>query len=707
MRGFWSRNLGLIVPVLMAMSILVIVVPLPAALLDLLLSANIAASVMILLTAMYVRKPLDFNVFPSLLLGTTLARLVLNVASTRLILTRGGIEGTSAAGDVIRVFGDFVAGGQVAVGLILFVILIAIQFLVITKGATRISEVAARFALDGMPGRQMAIDADVQAGLLTAEAARQRRGEVAAQADFYAAMDGAGKFVRGDALAGIVITLINIVGGLYMGLVESGMSFSEAVLVFTRLTIGDGLVTQVPAFLVSLASGLLVTRTSAESDLPGDVIGQLFVRPEALAISAAFLGVLSFTGLPRLPLLCLAAGLGVAAISVSRGRAQTPAEPAAAPPEAVPRKAAPQPEDNLFVDPMELELGYGLIRLADAAAGGDLLDRVTRIRHRIAQDMGIILPRVRIRDNIRLSQRQYQIRIHDVAVAWGEAFPEGLLAIENSATSGQIPGIATTEPGSGRPAVWIEPVQRERAEALGYSVVEPAAVIATHVTEIVRRHGDELLSRQQVHQLLDNLRQHSPKVVEELIPDVLRPAHVHQVLCNLLRERVPVRNLEIVLQTLGDHADRTRDLDLLTEYVRQALGRTICQQYRDRDRVLRVVTLDPLVEAEIAAALEAGERGLVIRLPPDQAEAIVREIARALESLTVAGWPPVLLTTAEVRRAVRQITATALPSLAVLSLNEITRDTRVELAGNVVTDVWPREPARSLTRAGPQAIAPG
>jgi flagellar biosynthesis protein FlhA len=701
MRGFWSRNLGLIVPALMAMSILVIVVPLPAALLDLLLSANIAISVMVLLTSLYVRKPLDFSVFPSLLLGTTLARLVLNVASTRLILTRGGFDGTGAAGDVIRVFGDFVAGGQVAVGFIIFIILIAIQFLVITKGATRISEVAARFALDGMPGRQMAIDADLQAGLLTAEAARQRRSEVAAQADFYAAMDGAGKFVRGDALAGIVITLINIIGGLYMGLVESGMSFAEAVLVFTRLTIGDGLVTQVPAFLVSLASGLLVTRTSAESDLPGDVIGQLFVRPEALAISAAFLGMLSFTGLPRLPLLCLAGGLAAAAILVSRGPGQTPAEPAAAIPEAVPRKPAPQPEDNLFVDPMELELGYGLIRLADAACGGDLLERVTRIRHRIAQDMGIILPRVRIRDNIRLGQRQYQIRIHDVAVAWGEAFPEGFLAIESSATSGRVPGIAATEPGSGRPAVWIEPSQRERAEALGYSVVEPAAVIATHVTEIVRRHGDELLSRQQVHQLLDNLRQHSPKVVEELIPDVLRPAHVHQVLCNLLRERVPIRNLEIVLQTLGDYADRTRDLDLLTEYVRQALARTICQQYRDRDRVLRAVTLDPLIESEIAGAVEPGERGLAIRLPPYETEAIVQGIARSIDILTATGWPPVLLTTAEARRAVRQITAAALPSLAVLGFNEITRDTRVELAGNVGTDILPREPSRSLSRAGP------
>jgi flagellar biosynthesis protein FlhA len=390
------------------------------------------------------------------------------------------------------------------VGLIIFVILIAIQFLVITKGATRISEVAARFALDGMPGKQMAIDADLQAGLLNAESARKRREEVAAQADFYGAMDGASKFVRGDAIASIVITLINIVGGMYIGMVEQGMPLREASHVFTKLTIGDGLVTQVPAFLISLAAGLLVTRTSADSDLSNDIIGQMFIRPEAMGVSAVFLAALSFTGLPKLPLLALGGGLCALTVVLSRSRRIRQAIVQEQTAKKVQERPAPKPEDNLFVDPMELELGYGLIRLADANAGGDLLDRVTRVRHKIAQELGMILPKVRIRDNIRLDQRQYQIKIHDVPVAWGTIFADGLLAIDSGATSGRLPGVATTEPAFGRPAYWIETAQRDRAELLGYNVVEPSAVIVTHLTEVVRRHSDELLSRQQVHQLLEN-----------------------------------------------------------------------------------------------------------------------------------------------------------------------------------------------------------
>ena len=691
LRGFWSRYRGLIVPALMATSILVIVVPLPAALLDLLLSGNITISVVILLTTMYVSRPLEFSVFPSLLLGTTLARLVLNVASTRLILTRGGLDGTGAAGGVIQAFGEFVAGGQVAVGLIIFVILIAIQFLVITKGATRISEVAARFALDGMPGKQMAIDADLQAGLLNAETARKRREEVAQQADFYGSMDGASKFVRGDAIASIVITLINIVGGMYIGMVEQGMPFREAVLVFTKLTIGDGLVTQVPAFLISLAAGLLVTRTSVDSDLPGDIIGQIFIRPEALGVAAVFLGALSLTGLPRLPLIALGGGLSTAAVILSRSKRATAAmkqEQSAKKPQ---EKPAPKPEDNLFVDPMELELGFGLIRLADAAAGGDLLDRVTRVRHKIAQELGMILPKVRIRDNIRLDQRQYQIKIQDVPVAWGTIFPDGLLAIDSGTTSGKLPGVATTEPAFGRPAFWIETQQRERAELLGYNVVEPSAVIVTHLTEVVRRHSDELLSRQQVHQLIENLKQHSPKVVEELIPEVLKAHHVHQVLSNLLRERVPIRNLETILETLGDYADRTKDLGLLTEFVRHSLSRTICQQYRDKERVLRVVTLDPGLEDIISAGVEYGERGMTIKLSPQVAEAVTKGIAAELEHLTGPGFPPVVLTTPQIRAALRQITSAALPDLIVMSLNEVTRDTHVESAGQVGIEILNKE----------------
>lgn len=691
LRGFWARNRGLIFPVLIATSVLVIVVPLPPVLLDLLLSANITVAVLILLTTIYVTKPLEFSVFPSLLLGTTLARLVLNVASTRLILTQGATDGTAAAGGVIQAFGEFVAGGQIAVGLIIFLILIAIQFLVITKGATRISEVAARFALDGMPGKQMAIDADLNAGLVNAEQAKKRREDVAQQADFYGAMDGASKFVRGDAIASIVITVINVVGGVFIGMVNHDMPLREAMMVFTKLTIGDGLVTQVPAFLISLAAGLLVTRTSVESDLSSDIIGQMFIHPEAMGVAAVFLSALSFTGLPKGPLLLLGGGLVAIGLSLSRARKQQKVVVQDEVAKKAHERPAPKPEDNLFVDPMELELGYGLIRLADAGSGGDLLERVTRVRHKVAQELGIILPKVRIRDNIRLEQRHYQIKIQDVPVAWGDCYADGMLAIDTGATSGKIAGMATTEPAFGRPAVWIEASQRERAELMGYSVVEPSAVIVTHLTEVVRQHSDELLSRQQVHQLLENLKVHSPKILEELIPDVLKTAQVHQVLSNLLRERVPIRNLETILETLGDYADRTKDLGILTEYVRHALSRTICQQYRDANRVIYLVTLDPALEDILSAGIEYSERGMLIKLSPQVAEAITRGIVAQVDRLVSAGRPPVVLCSPQVRSALKQITTAAIPTLSVLSLNEITRDTQVEAVGQVGIGVLNRD----------------
>lgn len=689
LRGLLSRNRGLIFPVLIVASVLVIIAPLPPVLLDLLLACNITIAVIILLTTIHVSKPLEFSVFPAVLLATTLARLVLNVASTRLILTRGADDGTRAAGGVIEAFGNFVAGGEgeVVVGLIIFVILIAIQFLVITKGATRISEVAARFALDGMPGKQMAIDADLNAGLVTQEEAKSRRQEITQQADFYGAMDGASKFVRGDAIASIVITLINIGGGFYIGMVKHNMPFRQAVEVFTTLTIGDGLVTQVPAFLISLAAGLIVTRTSSESNLPFDVVTQLFRHPQAMFLASLFLLALSFTGLPAAPLLVLGAGCFAIGLSLQRNKKIEKTVQQEEQVQQAQAKPEPQPEDSLSVDPLELELGVGLIRLADPGSGGDLLERVTRVRHKVAQELGIILPKVRIRDNIRLDQRQYQIKIRDVPVAWGDAFPEGLLAIDTGATNGDVPGIDTIEPAFGRPARWIEEDQRERAELMGYSVVEPSAVVITHLTEVVRDHSAELLSRQQVHGLLDNLKETSPKVVEELIPDLLKTSQVHQVLTNLLRERVPIRDLETILETLGDYADRTKVLGILTEYVRNALSRTICQQYRDQNRVLRVVTLHPSLEDILAAGFDYGEAGLVIKLSPQIAEAVVQEAARRLEPLTATGHPPVICCSPQVRAGLKQITSAALPKIAVLSLNEITRDTEVESVGQMGVDI--------------------
>ena len=664
-------------------SVLIIISPMPPIVLDLMLSMNITIAVIILLTTIYVVRPLDFSVFPAILLGTTLARLVLNVASTRLILSRAATAGTQAAGGVIQAFGEFVAGGEIAIGLIIFVILIAIQFLVITKGATRISEVAARFALDGMPGKQMAIDADLNAGLLSAEQAKIRREEVTQQADFYGSMDGASKFVRGDAIASIVITLVNIVGGLYVGVVVNGMQLGEAAAIFTKLTIGDGLVTQIPAFLISLAAGLIVTRTSSDSNLPGDVVNQLFRHPEAMFLASLFLFSLAFTGLPATPLIVLSLGCAFIGFNLRKSKQQQLVQKAVEQEQVSQKKPEAKPEDNLIVDPLEMDLGVGLLRLADPAAGGDLLDRVTKVRQKIAQEMGIILPKVRLRDNIRLDQRQYQIKIRGIPVAWGETFPEGYLAIDTGATSGEIPGIDTIEPAFGRPARWIEEHLRERADMLGYSVVEPTAVLITHLTEVVKEHSSEILTRQQVHQLIDNLKDSSAKVVEELIPDVLKTSQVHQVLSNLLKERVPIRDLETILQSLGDYADRTKDLTILTEYVRNSLCRVICQQYRDSNRVLRVITLDPGLEDVLAAGFDYGERGLVIKLSPQLAEAMVRALAEQLQKLIAVGQHPVVLCSPQVRAGLKQITQAALPRLAVLSLNEVTRDTEVESLGQV------------------------
>ncbi|ODA30853.1 flagellar biosynthesis protein FlhA [Planctopirus hydrillae] len=697
---------SLLMPGLFVMSILVIIAPLPPVVLDVLLAGNITLAVVILLTTIYVSKPLDFSVFPSLLLGTTLARLVLNVASTRLILTRANIDGTSAAGEVIEAFGEFVAGGQLVVGIILFVILVVIQFVVITKGSSRISEVAARFALDGMPGKQMAIDADLNAGAITQEVAKARRLEITQQADFYGAMDGAGKFVRGDAIAGIIITLINVLGGIIIGMFMHGMPFEEAIKVYTTLTIGDGLVSQVPAFLISLASGLLVTRSSSESNLSKETLGQLFRHSETLFVSSAFVGAMAFTGLPMMPLLSLSMALAVAGYflraSQEKGKLQ---KAQAETQEAAAAKPQPRPEDHLGVEPLEVELGFGLIRLADPASNGDLLDRVTRVRNKIAQELGLVLPKIRIRDNVRLEQNEYQIKLKDTPIAWGAVYPTGLMAIDTGLTTGRIPGMDARDPAFDRPAVWIEPSQNERAQLLGYSVVEPAAVIVTHLTEIVRSYADELLSRQQVHQLIDTLKAKAPKLLEDLVPDVLKIGVIHQVLANLLRERIPIKDLETILETLGDYIDRTKDIAILTEYVRHSLSRTICQQYRDSQRTLHVVTLEPAVEDTLSAGIEFTERGMLVKLSPQIVESFTQELAKQLEKLVQFGRPPVLLCGPQLRAGVRQMTSSTLPRLAVISLNEITRDTAVEPHG--VIGIAAIRPARPNMMPAPQADLTG
>ncbi len=673
-----ARLQDLILPVGLVCSVLVIIVPLPAGLMDVLLSANITMAVIILLTTIYVKTPLEFSIFPSLLLATTLLRLVLNVATTRLILTRAAADGPGAAGQVVQEFGRFVAGEQIVVGLIIFAIIVVIQFVVITKGATRISEVAARFALDGMPGRQMAIDADLNAGIIDEKEAQRRREEITRQADFFGAMDGASKFVRGDAIAGIIITLINIIGGLIIGVLQAGMPLEQAVSVFTTLTIGDGLVSQVPAFLISLAAGLLVTRSSQPSNLPTEFIGQLFSRPQALAVAGGFLALLVLTNLPKLPLTALGAScLGLAWMLRQRAaRVQAVEEAKKKAEQAKPQEA--RVEDYLAVDPMEIELGVGLIRLADPKRGGDLLDRIQRVRQKIAADIGVILPKVRVRDNIRLEQYQYRIKIADVPVAEGMIYPHLLLALDSGLARGPIEGMPTKDPAFGTSAFWIDPSQRDMAELKGYTVVEPASVLATHLTETVRRHADELLTRDAAKHLINELKQTSPAVVEELIPGVMKLAEVQQVLQMLLREQVPIRNLASILETLGDYAPRTKDPILLTEYVRHRLARTLSTRYRDAEGVLHVVTLDPALEERIRAAVEHSEHGLIVRLTPQAIEGICRAIGQEIQRLSSEGRPPVVLVSPQIRAALKRMTLGHLPHLVVLSYNEITRDTKIQ-----------------------------
>ncbi len=672
------RLQDLVLPVGIVASVLVIMVPLPSSLMDVLLATNIAIAVIMLLTTIYVRTPLEFSIFPSLLLATTLFRLVLNVATTRLILTRAETSGLEAAGGVIKSFAEFVAGEKIVVGLIIFVIIVLIQFVVITKGATRISEVAARFALDGMPGRQMAIDADLNAGIIDEREAQQRREDITAQADFFGAMDGASKFVRGDAIAGICITLINVVGGLFVGVIESGMSLADAAALFTRLTIGDGLVSQVPAFLISLAAALLVTRSNKSVNLPAQFVGQLFSRPQALMVAGGFLGILVFTSLPKIPLLLIAGSCIGIAINLTRKSAKTEAKDAAKQKEENTKKPEERIEDYLAIDPMEVEIGVGLIKLADPKRGGDLLERIHRIRQNVAADIGVILPKVRIRDSFQLDQQQYRIKIAGMPVAVDMVYPGLFLAMDSGMTTGKIPGFETKDPAFGTAALWIEPAIREKAEMLGYTVVEPGAVIATHLTETVRKHADEILTRDAAKHLIDELKETSPAVVEELIPGQMKLSEVQQILQMLLREQVPIRQLAAILETLGDYAGRTKDPILLNEFVRARLARQICTRYRDQEGRLHVITLDPAMEDRIRSGFEHTERGLFIRMSPQAVEATCRQIAAELDKLVVASHRALVLCSPQIRAAVKELTSTHLPDLIVLSYNEITRDTRIE-----------------------------
>jgi flagellar biosynthesis protein FlhA len=678
-----------ILPIVAVSLIFVMIVQLPTWLMDVLLAANLTLAAVILLTTIYISSPLEFSVFPSLLLTATLFRLVLNCATTRLILTAGENpnDAANAAGHVVQAFGDFVAGGSLAVGLIIFIILVVIQFVVITKGATRISEVAARFMLDGMPGKQMAIDADLNAGLVNEQQARERRSDVAREADFYGAMDGASKFVRGDAIAGIIITLVNIVGGLAVGAFQYGMDLPRCFEVFTRLTIGDGLVSQIPAFIISISAGLIVTRSTARTNLGEEIISQLTSKPRALLVAAGFLVVLAFTNLPFVPLVALAGSCGGIAWTINRSRKQESAasarrardEQAAAP-------KAEKVESLLAVDRMELEVGYGLVPLVDARQGGDLLNRISLIRRQVALELGIIVPSVRIRDNVHLAAHEYAIKLKGVEIARGKAYPDKLLAMNSGAVTGELAGEKTTEPAFGLPAVWINAPQREQAEMMNFTVVDTSSVLATHLTEIIKSHAAELLTRQDLNNLLDTLKEKSPAIVDEVAAATLKAGDVQKVLQALLEERVPIRDMETILETLADWGNRTQDLEILTEYVRNALARTICSQYRDEDAKLRCVTLDPALEDVVNRHVERSERGSYLTLPPATAAQIVNAVSRELHKLLTIAANPIVLCSPQIRLALRKLLAPSIPGVVVLAYNEIVREVNVESVAMVVLE---------------------
>jgi flagellar biosynthesis protein FlhA len=685
------RSRGILFPIAAMLLVLVILIPLPTGVLDTLLLANVALSAVVLMTVMYMNSPLEFSSFPSLLLSLTLLRLVLNTATTRLILTNA--DGTTAAaGAVIQEFSEFVASGSLAVGVIIFIIITVIQFVVITKGATRIAEVAARFTLDAMPGKQMAIDADLSAGNINEEEARRRRENITREADFYGAMDGASKFVRGDAIAGVIITIVNILGGLYVGIVERDLPVMKCLEVFTRLTIGDGLVAQIPAFLVSIAAGMIITRSTAKTNMGEELMGQVTSRPISLILVAGFLLVLMMTPLPKTPLLLMAAGvggLGYMLFGTAKREKQDVAKAKATKP-----KEPEKIESHLGVDALELEVGYGLIRLVDKKQGGDLLDRITNVRKQVALDLGMIVPPIRIRDNVQFEPNQYIFKLRGAVIARAELMPGYLLAIDSGAVTEPVHGIDTKEPAFGLPAIWIPESERSTAQQRNYTVVETSSVLATHLTELVRRHASEMLTRQDVHRLIDNLKEKCPKLVEEVVPDLMKVGDIQSVLQLMLRERVAIRDLETILETLGDWAARTKDPEILAEYVRAALARAICEQYRDATQTIHCVTLDPALEDLINAHVERTDRGSYMTLAPQVAAKIIAAIRNEVEAAATKsqGSQPVVLASPQIRQAVRRLIESSLSHVPVLGLGEIVRGINVRTHGMVSCDTAIEKP---------------
>lgn len=677
--GFIKKYSDIFVALAIITIVIMMIIPLPTILLDLLLCVNITLALVIVMVAIYNVEPLDFSVFPSLLLVTTLFRLALNVSSTRLILLQG------YAGEVIMSFGNFVVGGNAVVGFIVFVILIIIQFIVITKGSERVAEVAARFTLDAMPGKQMSIDADLNSGAISDTEARARRMKIQNEADFYGAMDGASKFVKGDAIAAIIIIIINILGGFVIGMVQRNLDVTHALSTYTLLTVGEGLVNQIPALLVSTATGIVVTRAASDNNLGQDLTTQLFHNPRVFFIASGVLCILAIIpGLPGIPFMALSLITFIIAYNL-RKTASESVEDSMVKQEEKEKEEIRKPENIislLQVDPMELEIGYSLIPLVDTGQGGDLLERIVMIRRQCALEMGLVVPTIRIRDNIQIKPNAYSVKLKGIEIAKGELLLDHYLAMNSGTVFEEITGIDTVEPAFGLPALWIPESEREQAELNGYTVVDAVSVLATHITEVIKSHASEILGRQETQNLVDSIKQSNASVVEELMPDLLSIGDIQKVLANLLKERISIRDMVTILEVLADYAKMTKDTEILTEYVRHALSRQITKQ-NVQNNILPAVTLDPATENIIASAVQRNDHGSYVSLEPNNMQRLINSLNSELPKLTNLGYQPIVLTSPAVRLYFRKLIERSIPGIVVLSHAEIQPDVEIQVLGVV------------------------
>lgn len=679
-----ASKISIIVPIGLVGIVLMFFMTLPTFLLDSFQALNITIGLTIFLLSMYVKETLDFSIFPTLLLVTTLFRLALNISSTKLIL----LNGLSFNGKLIKAFGDFVAGGNYIVGVILFLILVIIQFLVIIKGSERVAEVAARFTLDAMPGKQMSIDADYNAGLITETEAKDKRQKIQREADFYGAMDGASKFVKGDAIAGLIITVINIIGGLLIGVVTRGEPLAEAAATYTILTIGDGLAGQIPALLISLATGMVVTRTTSEADFGTDLIKQFLQEPGVLYIVAGALFIIGLLpGMPKLAFFSLSIGLITMATTMRNNVKKLEEEKEKE--SEIEEENSPNPnnaedvKELLKVDQMELEMGYSLIPLVDETQGGDLLERITMIRKQIAAELGIIIPPIRIRDNMQLNPNEYTLKIRGSEITKGELMITNFLAMNPGGAEEEITGIPTIEPAFGLPAIWIPEEKREKAEMLGYTVVDPTSVLATHITETIKKYAPEILGRELVKELIENIKEDYSVVVEEVYPKSLDLGEIQTILQSLLSENVSIRNLPLILEILADASKLTRNIEMLVEYVRSGLSRQLCNEFRDSEKKLKVLTLNPTIEEVLKENIEESNLGNYINLPPDLNNKLILAANEEVKRISGIGFQPIILVPPEIRKPLRRILERDLKHVVILSYGEITPEVELEAVGMV------------------------